>query len=85
MANKHVALFIGAALSALPAVAQEAGGRPGGGPYSCGRRDWQTRAAGVNSQSERLCRAFAQQWQRMPEAQPLALAILVQAHQDLPI
>ena len=34
MANKHVALFIGAALSALPAVAQEAGGgRPGGGLF----------------------------------------------------
>nr|WP_321441338.1 preprotein translocase subunit YajC [uncultured Hyphomonas sp.] len=33
MANKHVALFIAAALSALPAAAQEAGGRPGGGLF----------------------------------------------------
>ena len=33
MANKHVALFIAAALSALPAAAQEAGARPGGGLF----------------------------------------------------
>ena len=33
MANKHVALLIGAVLSALPAAAQEAGGRPGGGLF----------------------------------------------------
>ena len=33
MANKHVALLIGAALSALPAVAQEQAARPGGGMF----------------------------------------------------
>ena len=33
MPNKLVALLVGAALSALPAVAQEAGARPGGGLF----------------------------------------------------
>ena len=33
MPNKLVALLMGAAISALPAVAQEAAGRPGGGLF----------------------------------------------------
>jgi preprotein translocase subunit YajC len=33
MSNKHVALLVGAALSALPAAAQEAAARPGGGMF----------------------------------------------------
>lgn len=33
MSNKHVALLVGALLSALPAAAQEAAPRPGGGMF----------------------------------------------------
>ncbi|HRX73656.1 MAG TPA: preprotein translocase subunit YajC [Hyphomonas sp.] len=33
MSNKHVALLVGALLSALPAAAQEAAARPGGGMF----------------------------------------------------